>query len=60
MGLVSIIVTLLIVGFIVFLINSAPFINQWFKNAIYGVICLAVLIWLLRVLGLLSGVNLHL
>lgn len=61
MSIVSIIVALLVVGFVCWLISTAPIpIHPWIKSVIIGVLFLAVLIWILNSMGLNTGINLRL
>lgn len=61
MNIVTIIVTLLIVGFVCWLIQTAPIpIHPWIKSAIMGIVFIVVLLWLLNSAGLNTGINLRL
>ncbi len=61
MSIISICLVLLLVGFVVYMVTSAPIpIDPWFKRLIVGVICFGVLIWLLNVVGIGTGLNLRL
>lgn len=60
MSIVSIIIALLIVGFIAYLIQIAPVpIHPWFKAAIIGILIIATIIWILNGMGLGTGFNLR-
>lgn len=61
MNIISIIVALLIVGFVCWLVTTAPIpVHPWVKSVIVGVIFLTVLIWILNGLGLNTGLTLRL
>ncbi len=58
MSIISLIIALLILGFVVYIIQTAPIpINPWFKNIILGVIIIGVLIWLLQGFGFDTGLH---
>ncbi len=60
MSIITIILVLAFVGFIVYMLQTAPIpINPWFKMLIVGVICFAVIIWLLGLAGFHTGIPLH-
>lgn len=59
MSLISLLVVLVIAGFVCWLALQVP-MAQPFKNVIIGVICLFLVLWLLQQLGLLSGMRLRL
>jgi hypothetical protein len=56
---VALIIAILFTGFVVYLIRSAPFIDAWFKNLAYGVVCLCLIIWVLNFVNLGSGISIH-
>ncbi len=61
MSIIGIVLVLLFVGFLFWVIQSAPIpIHPWFKMIIMGVIAFAVLIWVLNLLGVHTGIPLHL
>ena len=61
MSIVSIIIALIIVGFICWLVTTAPIpIHPWIKSVIIGVMFIAVLIWIMNGLGVNTGINLRL
>jgi hypothetical protein len=61
MSIISIVLILLVLGFVIWLVQTAPIpIHPWIKSVIMGVIFIAVLIWILNSLGLNTGVNLRL
>ena len=58
MPIVPIIVALLIVGFLIWVIQTVPIpIPQWVKQIIIGVIVLGLIIWLLQLFGLDTGLH---
>jgi hypothetical protein len=61
MSIVGIVLVLLFVGFIFWIIQTAPIpIHPWIKMVIMGVIAFALLIWLLNVLGVHTGIAVRL
>ncbi len=61
MSIIGIVLVLLVVGFLFWIIQTAPIpISPWFKTVIMGVIAIGLLIWLLQVFGFHTGLNLHL
>ncbi len=61
MSIVGIVLALIILGFVCWLIQTAPIpIHPWIKSVIMGVIFIAVLIWILNSLGIGTGVNIRL
>lgn len=59
MSLISLLVVLVVAGFVSWLVLQVP-MPQPFKNIILGVICLFLVLWVLQQLGLLSGMHLRL
>jgi len=58
MAIIPLLIAVLIVGFAVWLIQTAPLpINSWFKNVIIGIIVIAFIIWLLNHFGLYTGIH---
>lgn len=58
MTLINIVLVLIIVGFVCWLIQTAPIpIHPWVKSAIMGLIFIFVLFWLLSKLGVDTGIN---
>lgn len=53
MPLVSVVIYLCIVGFMLWLINRIPMQNQ-IKNILNAVVVIAVIIWLLKIFGLIN------
>ena len=54
MPLIPVILAIAIVGFIVWVVLQIP-MPQIFKNIIIGVVALALIIWLLQMLGVATG-----
>lgn len=52
--MISIILTIAVVGFIVWIITQIP-MPQLFKNIIYGVVAICLIIYVLQVLGFHTG-----
>ena len=59
MPIVTIVLVLCVLGFVAYLLQTAPLpISPWWKNLIVGVICFATILWLLNHLGVYT-VPLH-
>lgn len=52
--MIAIILTIAIVGFLVYVITLIP-MPQIFKTVIYGVVAICLVIWLLQTLGVNTG-----
>jgi hypothetical protein len=57
MDLISLIVTLIVVGVLLWLINSYIPMDSKIKRILNGVVVVAVVIWLLNVLGLMDSIR---
>ena len=57
--MISILVTLVIVGLLLWLVNNYIPMDGKIKSILNIVIVIAVVLWLLQSFGLLSGVGLH-
>lgn len=53
MGVLELVLTLAVAGFVVFLILQIP-MPQIFKNIILGVVALVAILWVLQSFGLIS------
>ncbi len=61
MPIVTVILILIVVGFVMYLIQTAPIpIHPWFKMLIMGVMGIFALIFVLNLLGIHTGVPLRL
>jgi len=60
MSLITIVVVLVIVGVVLWLINTYIPMAASIKNILNVVVVVGVVIWLLSAFGLLSGINLKL
>ncbi len=61
MAIGSLIIVLLIVGFLVYMLTTVPIpIHPWFRNLILGVIFIVLVIWLMNLAGISTGINLRL
>ena len=60
MSIVTIIVVLVLIGVLLWLINTYIPMARPIKTILNVVVVLAVIIWLLSVFGLISGIPLHL
>ncbi len=59
MSITAIVVALLIAGFLIYMIQTAPIpISPWIKNLIMGVMVIGVVIWILQSAGLDTGLRL--
>jgi len=58
-SIISLIVLLAVAGFVVWIVLQIP-MPQVFRNVILGVVCLALVLWVLQSFGLISGLNLRL
>lgn len=59
MSLIYIILVLVVVGFLLWLINTYVPMAGAIKTILNAVVIIAVILWLLSVFGLLPGVNLR-
>jgi hypothetical protein len=55
-GIVSIIVTLVVIGLVLYLINLIPMDNT-IKQIIHAIIVVLVVIWLLQAFGLIGSIH---
>lgn len=56
MNITELVLTLTVLGFVAWIILQIP-MPAVFRNIIFGVMCFALVIWLLQSLGLISGVH---
>ena len=57
MSLIGLVVVLIVVGVLMWLVNSKIPMDGTIKNILNVVVVIAVVIWLLNVFGLLSGLS---
>lgn len=57
MSLISLVVTLIVVGVLLWLVNTYIPMDRKIKNIINIVVVIAVVIWLLNVFGLLASIR---
>jgi hypothetical protein len=57
MSLVSIILTLIVVGVLLWLVNSYIPMDSKIKTILNGVVVVAVVLWLLQAFGVLGSLN---
>ena len=57
MALLSVLVTLAVVGVCMFGVSRAPFIAQPYKTAIYWVAGVCTALWLLSITGVIGNIN---
>jgi hypothetical protein len=50
MDLISLIITLAVIGFVVWLVTTLVPMNDTIKKALIGLVCLIVCLWLLKML----------
>jgi predicted membrane protein len=59
MPIISIILTIVVVGFVLWLVNRYLPMDGKIKTILNWVVVILLIIWLLRALGLLSGVGIR-
>jgi hypothetical protein len=57
--MISLLVSVGVMGLILYLINSVVPMPEWFRTVINVVACLIVIIWLLQWIGFAGGPHLH-
>jgi hypothetical protein len=57
MPLMNIVVTLVVVGVLLWLVNTYLPMDRKIKTILNGVIVIAVVLWLLNIFGLFGGMN---
>jgi len=57
MPLIELVITLIVVGVLLWLVNNYVPMDSKIKNIVNIVVVIAVVIWLLNVFGLLSGIS---
>jgi hypothetical protein len=61
MSIISLILVLLLVGFLIWIVQTAPIpIHPWIKMVIMGVMFFLLLIWILNAFGVSTGIPLRL
>jgi hypothetical protein len=61
MPIISLILVLLFIGFLIYLIQSAPIpVHPWIKTVIMGIIFFAALVYVLNALGVHTGMPVRL
>ncbi len=61
MSIVGIVLVLLVIGFILWMLQTAPIpIHPWIKTLIIGIIVFAVIVWMLELAGVHTGIPLRL
>jgi hypothetical protein len=58
MSLINVVIVLIVVGLLLWVINSFIPMDSKIKSILNIVVVIAVIIWLLKAFGLFSGVNL--
>ncbi len=60
MSIVTLLIVLLIVGFVLYMLQTAPLpINPWVKSLITGILIIVLMIWLLQSFGIATGFHLR-
>jgi hypothetical protein len=57
MDLISLIVTLIVIGVLLWLVNTYIPMDRQIKRILNGVVVIAVVIWLLNVMGLMDSIR---
>jgi hypothetical protein len=57
MDLITLILTLIVIGVLLWLVNSFVPMDRKIKKILNGVVVIAVVIWLLNVLGLMDSIR---
>lgn len=57
MDLISLIVTLIVIGVLLWLVNTYIPMDRQIKRILNGVVVIAVVLWLLNVMGLLDSIR---
>jgi len=57
MPLIQLIITLIVIGVLLWLVNNYVPMDSKIKNIVNIVVVIAVVLWLLNVFGLLSGIS---
>jgi hypothetical protein len=61
MSIITLVLVLLIVGFLIYMLQTLPLpIHPWIKNLILGVVIIVFVIWLLNAFGINTGIPLRL
>ncbi len=57
MPLVQLVMTLIVIGVLLWLVNTYIPMDSKIKNIMNGVVVIAVVLWLLQIFGVLAGVS---
>jgi hypothetical protein len=57
MPLIEVVITLIVIGVLLWLVNNYVPMDSKIKNIVNIVVVIAVVLWLLNVFGLLSGIS---
>jgi hypothetical protein len=57
MPLIQLVITLIVIGVLLWLVNNYVPMDSKIKNIVNIVVVIAVVLWLLNVFGLLSGIS---
>jgi hypothetical protein len=57
MDLISLVITLIVVGVLLWMVNNYIPMDRQIKNILNGVVVIVVIIWLLNVFGILNSIR---
>jgi hypothetical protein len=57
MDLISLVITLIVVGVLLWMVNNYIPMDRQIKNILNGVVVVVVIIWLLNVFGILNSIR---
>lgn len=57
MDLISLVITLIVIGVLLWMVNNYVPMDRQIKNILNGVVVIVVIIWLLNVFGILNSIR---
>lgn len=61
MSIITLILVLLIVGFLIYMLQTLPLpVHPWVKTLVIGIVVICLVIWLLNAFGINTGIPLKL
>ena len=57
MDLISLVITLIVIGVLLWMVNNYIPMDRQIKNILNGVVVIVVIIWLLNVFGILNSIR---
>lgn len=61
MSVLSLVIVLCIIGFVIYMLMTAPIpIHPWIRTMIIGIICIALILWVMAEFGLNTGIHMRL